>query len=520
MSIVIAGERSGVGKTTITLALLAALNRCGHHVQSFKVGPDYIDPMFHQYVTGRSCRNLDPVLTTEAYVQHCFGLHTKDVTHALVEGVMGLFDGASKDIQIAKILSQSNTPFLEESQIKWHDSADFGSTAHIARLLNLPVLLVVDCSRMSHSIAALVHGYRTFDPRIQQAGVILNRVGSDRHLDLLQSALDSINVPILGVLRRQDSITIPDRHLGLVPTAELANLNPLIEQLTHLGETCFDWSQLLPLLEVKPNGPDSPFEQQSKIQNPKSKIRLAIARDPAFSFYYADNLDLLEQLGAELIFWSPLTDDTLPDGIQGLYFGGGFPEMFAEQLAANKSAQNAVKKAIEAGVPTYAECGGLMYLCQQIVDFEARSFPMVAVLPTTAVMGKRLTLGYRQVKALQNGIMLKQGAIAWGHEFHRSRLTQESDTPAFEIGSQRSGVRGQESENRETRRPGDGKAGHRTTDNSSLIPHPSSLNQPFPLEGWHLPTIHASYIHLHWGAQPDIPKHFLECCGNYLLPKP
>ncbi len=326
MSIVIAGERSGVGKTTITLALLATLNRRGHQIQSFKVGPDYIDPMFHQYVTGRSCRNLDPILTTEAYVQHCFALHTGDVTHALIEGVMGLFDGASKDIQIAKIRNQSNTPFLEDSQTKWHGSADFGSTAHIARLLNLPVLLVIDCSRMSHSIAALVHGYHSFDPRLQLAGVILNRVGSDRHLELLQSALDSINVPILGALRRQDSITIPDRHLGLVPTAELANLNPLIEQLAHLGETCFDWSQLLPLLQVETNWPDSHFEQQSNIQHPTSKIRLAIARDPAFSFYYADNLDLLEQLGAELIFWSPLTDGTLPDDIQGLYFGVVFPK--------------------------------------------------------------------------------------------------------------------------------------------------------------------------------------------------
>ena len=228
MAIIIAGERSGVGKTTVTLALLAAIKaRSPSHkslVQSFKVGPDYIDPMFHSYITGLPCRNLDPVLTSEAYVRSCFAKHSQNAEYALIEGVMGLFDGATG-----------------------HD--DTASTAHVARLLNAPVVLILNCASTSRSIAAIAHGYRTFDPRIQIAGVILNRVGSDRHLELLTQALAPLELPILGVLRRQDNIAIPDRHLGLIPTAEMSNLDEIIQRLAHLGETCFDWEKLLPLME-------------------------------------------------------------------------------------------------------------------------------------------------------------------------------------------------------------------------------------------------------------------------------
>lgn len=219
MPLVVAGERSGVGKTTVTLALLASLCRRRLKVQSFKVGPDYIDPMFHQHVTNRACRNLDPVLTSEAYVQECFASHIQDADYALVEGVMGLFDGATGIDSTA-------------------------STAHVAQLLHLPILLVLDCSRLSRSVAAIAHGYRTFDPRVKLAGVVLNRVGSDRHLELLKDALEPLQLPILGVLRRQDNITIPDRHLGLVPTAEITQLDTLIDKLATLGDTCFDWEDI------------------------------------------------------------------------------------------------------------------------------------------------------------------------------------------------------------------------------------------------------------------------------------
>jgi cobyrinic acid a,c-diamide synthase len=454
MAIIIAGERSGVGKTTVTLALLSALRHRSQNVQSFKVGPDYIDPMFHHYVTGRPSRNLDPFLTSESYVKECFTHHTQSIEYAVVEGVMGLFDGAA-------------------------GGDDYASTAHIARLLDLPVVLVLDCSRLSRSIAAIAHGYKTFDPRVEIAGFVLNRVGSDRHLELLTDALKFLQLPILGILRRDYNITIPDRHLGLIPSHELENLHSVVEELAQLGETCFDWTKLLPLLE-------SPKVGKSHIHSPKDllkshlkpEIRIAIARDSAFNFYYPDNLDILQNLGAELVDWSPLQDEKLPAGVQGLYFGGGFPEVFAAELASNYQAREAVRRAILTGMPTYAECGGLMYLCEQIIDFAGKTHPMVGIIPSTAVMGKRLTLGYRQAVAIQDSPMIPKGSKICGHEFHRSTLSIEPHKPLFEM------QLGYDSQN-------------------------------FKLEGWQIHQVHASYLHLHFGANLEIPTRFLQNCFRF-----
>jgi cobyrinic acid a,c-diamide synthase len=452
MALVIAGERSGVGKTTVTLTLLASLCRRGCKVQSFKVGPDYIDPMFHQYVTGRACRNLDPVLTSEVYVQQCFANHSQSSEYALVEGVMGLFDGISSYVEDKERIT------------------DFASTAHIARLLDLPVVLVIDCSRLSGSVAAIAHGYCSFDPKIKIAGLVLNRVGSDRHLSLLKDALKSLQLPILGVLRRQDDIAIPDRHLGLVPTEELSELDAVIERLADLGDTCFDWQRLLPLLKNENERENQVF---SAISSPIVKI--AVARDRAFNFYYQDNLDILRQLGAELVFWSPLEDD-LPQGVQGMYFGGGFPEVFAQELAANINARTAVKTAILQGMPTIAECGGLMYLCEQIIDFAGETYPMVGVIPTSACMGKRLTLGYRRAVALQDSLLVDAGTTVYGHEFHRSSLESNSEQPLFET-------------------------------------YRYDCEENMGYEGWNTPAnIHASYVHLHWGASREIPQRFIQQC--------
>ncbi|WP_009633345.1 cobyrinate a,c-diamide synthase [Synechocystis sp. PCC 7509] len=443
--VVIAGERSGVGKTTVTLALLSFLCRQGHRVQSFKVGPDYIDPMFHQHVTGRFCRNLDPVLTSIDYLQQCFAFHTQQVDYALVEGVMGLFDGASGDF--------------------------FASTAHVALSLNLPVVLVIDCSRLSGSVAAIAHGYRSLDPRLQIAGVVLNRVGSDRHLQLLQDALQPLDLPVVGVLRRQDDITIPDRHLGLIPTGEINKIDRIIERLATIGETCFDWEKLLPLVRAPRI---APLPIAPRIAPLPIAPRIAIARDRAFNFYYQDNLDILVQLGAELVFWSPLTE-CVPNNVQGLYFGGGFPEVFAAELAANRPGLESVKQAISAKMPTYAECGGLMYLCDRLVDFEQTAHNMVGVIPATAIMGKRLTLGYRHATALQATPLVTPGSVVWGHEFHRSSLSVEPLEPLFQ-------ARGYEA------------------------------LSPIFTEGWRSPDLHASYIHTHFGSNLDLPKRFIERC--------
>ncbi|MBD2593198.1 cobyrinate a,c-diamide synthase [Nostoc spongiaeforme FACHB-130] len=467
MALVIAGERSGVGKTTVTLTLLASLCRRGGQVQSFKVGPDYIDPMFHRYVTSLACRNLDPVLTSEAYVQQCFRHHSQASEYALVEGVMGLFDGIGS--------REENTlhPFT------------FASTAHIAQLLDLPVVLVIDCSRLSGSVAAIAHGYCTFDPKIKIAGLVLNRVGSDRHLSLLKDALKSLQLPILGVLRRQDNITIPDRHLGLVPTAELSELDAVIERLADLGDACFDWQSLLHLLKTQNSALktqhsklSTQYSALSTQHSALSKVRVAVACDRAFNFYYQDNLDLLQKLGAELVFWSPLEDAELPPNIQGMYFGGGFPEVFAQQLTKNTHVLQAVKTAILQGMPTIAECGGLMYLCQEIIDFEGKSYPMVGIIPTSACMDKRLTLGYRRAVALQDGLLVNAGTNVYGHEFHRSTLKANSHQPLFDT-------------------------------------YRYDCDENTGFEGWNLPiNLHASYIHLHWGASTEIPQRFIQQCKS------
>ncbi|MEO0457122.1 MAG: cobyrinate a,c-diamide synthase [Cyanobacteria bacterium P01_A01_bin.114] len=457
MGLVIAGERSGVGKTTVTLALLAALatRSSPRQIQSFKVGPDYIDPMFHQAITGRSCYNLDPVLTSETYVVACYRQHVQTANYGLVEGVMGLFDGATGDAETA-------------------------STAHIARLLNLPVILVVDCARMSRSVAALVQGYRTFDPRICMAGVVLNRVGSDRHLSLLTAALATINVPVVGVLRRDAVMSLPDRHLGLVPTGELEDFGAIAARLAAVGQQCFDWAVLEQWVRV--NKGEGAVEaglvpaQRGESEVGGRRVRIAIAADPAFNFYYADNLAQLEAEGAQLIYWSPLEDE-LPE-VEGLYLGGGFPEMFAERLATNQRAQTQVKQAVAAGMPTYAECGGLMYLCEKLTDFEGQTWPMVGVLLTAVKMTGQLSLGYRRAVALATTPLLTAGQSVIGHEFHRSALTSRLSQPVYHA-------------------------------------RPYSDAKDEQAEGGRWANLHASYIHLHWGGQPDIARRFVEQCRRY-----
>lgn len=453
MALIIAGERSGVGKTTITLSILAFLARQNNKiVRGFKVGPDYIDPMFHRAITDHYSRNLDPVLTSPDYVRSCFALHSSTADCAVIEGVMGLFDG-----------------------VRLHSESDYASTAHVARLLDIPVLLVLDCSRLSGSIAAIAHGYRSLDPRINIAGVVLNRVASDRHLELLQDALNNINMPILGVVRRYSEITIPDRHLGLIPTAELPEISRVFDKLAHIAKTSFDWDKLLPLLSSNVNH----YKSEQPLAPTKDKpLKIAIAYDRAFNFYYQDNFDILRELGAELIFWSPLADCSVPKDVAGFYFGGGFPEMFAEDLAANTRIKQQLQKLIAQDIPVYAECGGLMYLCDRLIDLQERTWEMVGVIPTTATMTSRLTLGYRQVFPLDNSLISQSSSPLWGHEFHRSQVTAIAPQPLWQI--------------------------------KGCSPRSEKV-----AEGWRINNVSASYVHLHFGKIPNLLKNWLNCCRDF-----
>jgi cobyrinic acid a,c-diamide synthase len=453
--LVIAGDRSGAGKTTVTMALLSALRARGTPVQAFKVGPDYIDPMFHRAITGRPAYNLDPVLTSEAYVQQCFQQHRATVAYAVVEGVMGLFDGAG--------------------------GTDWGSTAHIARLLGCPVLLVVDCARLSRSLAAIVHGFQTLDPRVQLAGVVLNRVGSDRHLAMLKAAIAPLSVPILGVLRRDDAVTLPDRHLGLVPTDELPDLPERFRHLAALGQRCFDWPKLESVLR---RSGDSAVEATSRPQEPSPMkgLRIGVARDRAFNFYYEDNLASLTRLGADLVPFSPLTDEALPPDLHGLILGGGFPEMFAAALSANQPMRAAIGQHLAAGLPTYAECGGLMYLCQTLVDFEGQPWPLVGTLPATTTLTGQLTLGYRHGTVARSSPLVTPQQQVWGHEFHRSAIAPAPPHPLYQL---------------------------------AAYPLPDEAPPPLAGEGWASETLHGSYLHLHWGDRPELPYRFLQQCDRW-----
>ncbi|NKB18067.1 MAG: cobyrinate a,c-diamide synthase [Pseudanabaena sp. CRU_2_10] len=447
MPIAIAGTHSGVGKTTVTLSILAALQRWGIAVQSFKVGPDYIDPMFHTAVTGRPCRNLDPVITSNQYVQSCFAEHNANADGAAIEGVMGLFDGAGSD--------------------------ELGSTAHVVKLLgkSVSVILAIDCSRMSRSLAATIYGYHHFDADIKLAGVILNRVGSDRHREILLEAIAPLGIPVLGIIPREEGIKLSDRHLGLVPSTEIANFDRIIDRLADLGKRCFDWENLMPLIRNSQSIPaisPQPLLTNAVQNQPNkpinAKVRIAVARDRAFNFYYADNLDILEKLGAELVDWSPLDDAQLPDQIHGLYFGGGFPEIFAAQLAENQGAIASIRQQIH--LPIYAECGGLMYLSEAIVDFAGNEFAMVGAIPTQTVMADKLTLGYRCGQVLTSDTWLPTNQPVWGHEFHRSCQTIASDRPLYQL--------------------------------------KNYAGRDLGAEGWGRRNFLASYVHLHWGGNPSV----------------
>jgi cobyrinic acid a,c-diamide synthase len=432
---------------------MAALTKRRLKVAPFKVGPDFIDPGHHSLVTGRTSRNLDGWMLSKSYNLQCFMLNAQETDFALVEGVMGLYDG-------------------------YDGKSAAGSTAQMAKWLGLPVVLVVDAKSMARSAAAIIMGFEQFDPELSFAGVIFNNVGSGRHLQYLTDAVrETVEMPILGGLVQDDRITIPARHLGLVTREDHTLTAATIDGLANLIEQNIAVDFLLERLpEVNLQIQKPRFFQVEKEKIP----RVGVAKDQAFCFYYQDNLDLLHAGGAEMRFFSPMTDHYLPGEIDGLYLGGGYPELYAAQLSANTNLRDQIKAASADGMPIYAECGGFMYLCEELVDQNGQSYPMTGCFPFATKMSSNLkALGYREITITADTVIGKPGEIIRGHEFHYSELTQLS--PEMKIV-------------------------YRISDRFGLDKAP---------EGYMVNQTLGSYNHLHFGSQPRAAAHFVEICLNY-----
>ena len=397
--LLIAGTQSGVGKSSITLALVAALRRRGLVVQTYKVGPDYLDPGHLARVSERPCYNLDSWMSDHAYLRDLMVRTGSDADICLVEGVMGLFDGSSS-------------------------TSLSGSSAEIAALLNIPVALVVNSHGMARSIAALVSGYHNFEDQVQLAGVIANRCGSSRHTELLKEALQAAGQPgLLGAIPRNGLPQLSSRHLGLVSAAEQQLSADTIEQLACAAEDSVDLDLLL--ARAQQAGPFSGSEVISAGASKSSLVKLAVARDAAFQFYYEDLFNQLRARGCEVVFFSPLSDKQLPDGVDGLYLGGGYPEVYVEQLSDNTSMLNAVRAFCARGKPVYAECGGLIYLTEG-VEYQGQKHALVGEVPTwTRMLDKRKTLGYVTAQLTMSSLFGTVGDSFRGHEFHYSELIDD-----------------------------------------------------------------------------------------------
>ena len=442
MACLIAAPASGSGKTLLSLSLIAWARQRGLTIQPFKVGPDYLDPQVLGAAAGRPCRNLDLPLCGEAWIHDSFHGHGGHTQLCLVEGVMGLFDGIG--------------PTSE------------GSSAAVARLLNLPVVLVVDAGGQAQSLAALVRGFQGHDPELKLAGVVLNRVSTPRHRQLMQEVLDGIGVPLLGCLPRSHELDLPSRHLGLAPAHEIAAFQQRLDAWAALADKNLNLEALLPLLKAPSPGLD-PVQQQISRQTdgqPLDPLPVAVARDQAFHFRYPEMQDWLEALAMPVIPWQPLADEPLPEEACGLILPGGFPELHATALSQCKQSLTSLRQWFGQR-PIYAECGGMLLLGESIRDQDGAVHPMAGVLPFQARKG-RLQVGYRRLEISHDGLLVRQGETLTGHEFHRWELSQ--DSPHNDVGNLRSlwQVEGWQVARRR--------------------------------EGWTHPNLHASWVHLHWGG--------------------
>ena len=451
--IVISGTSSGVGKTTITTGVVAAIAKRGLTVQPFKCGPDYIDPGYLSTAAGLPCRNLDTWMVPQPNTLELFCRAAQASDVAIIEGVMGLFDGRGG------------------AELE-------GSTAEIALLLKAPVILIIDVGKMSGSAAAVALGYKQLHPEINLAGIIANNVGSPRHLQWVTEAIEKkVGIPLVGHLSKNKEIALPERHLGLLPVVEGQESQEALERIREQIEATINIEEILRLAREAGSLPQTLQTGLFPSVPQPQRITIAVARDKAFDFYYEDNLDLLAAWGAKLIFVSPLEDAALPQGIQGIYIGGGFPEMYAEELVANSGFRRSVAKAAEAGITLYAECGGLMYLAQGIIDFEGKEHPMVGLVPGKAVMQKELSkMGYTTVEALRDSPLASNGQRLRGHVFHWSKLPDPVKNAAYRILGSEDQLEG-------------------------VVLGPGS-------------NVLASYLHLHFGSDLLMARRFVESCAT------
>jgi cobyrinic acid a,c-diamide synthase len=470
-SIIIAAPQSGTGKTTITLGLMECLKRRGLSVAPFKVGPDFIDPGYHRLVCGRPSINLDGWICPAEFVYDTFEFHSAEADIAVIEGVMGLFDGIS-------------------------GMSDQGSTAHLARIIGSPVILVVDARSQARSVAALIQGFAAFDPRVRVAGVIFNNVAGENHARILREALETIDADVkaIGFIPRDERFHIPSRHLGLLSAEE----NPLSrDYLDHLAEVIkdnLDFGLLWAVGNLSPVSQQLPFDRDQTATFDRhvkrgSQTRLAVARDEAFCFVYEDNLRLLREAGAELVPFSPLRDGRLPDRIGGIYLPGGYPELFADTLEANSPLREEIRAAIDKGMPVYAECGGFIYLSEGVtapaagvhLDDPNRAdlTSLVGVFPVaTRMLPRRKALGYREVVLAGDAPIGAKGTVIRGHEFHYSEMDEMPAAVERIYRVRKSGA---------------------------------DLGN----EGYLYKQCLASYMHLHFGSAPGAAAAFVASCRSY-----
>ena len=447
--IMIAGTNSGVGKTTVTLGIMSALVQKGIEVQGFKAGPDYIDPSHHKFVTGNASRNLDTWMMGDSACRELFERSAVNADVSVIEGVMGLYDGSI-------------------------DSTGHGSSAHLAKLLKTPVILVISAKGIAQSAGAVVMGYKEFDKDINLSGIIVNNVSSHSHYDCIKSSIEeTCSVPVLGYLKKDKEIIIPERHLGLVPSEENVGQSNLYERLGKMALETVDIDGLLKVARSAGAFPD--YDKSIFLDgNVTADINLAIAKDNAFCFYYQDDIDLFEALGAKVKYFSPLSNRRLPDDIDGIFLGGGFPELYTEKLMENDSMKKSILEAYNQGTVIYGECGGMMYLLERLIDCDGSSFNMCGVLSGTSRMeNRRQGLGYIIAEATYDNVICKRGDTFRAHEFHWSKLLDVPENTIFAY---------------KTRKSNGKESGY---------------------DGICKKNVLASYTHVHFSSNPELARNLL-----------